>query len=172
MPAPTMRAVEGSDVATLGIMQFTVKPVAFVHATRQEATDDYWGGEQATIELAADLPDESLDGIDAFSHAEILFVFDKLDPEAVIVGARHPRGNAAWPRVGIFAQRAKARPNRVGATIVRVVSRDGRRLVVSGLDAIDGTPVIDIKPVFQEFLPSGRIVQPAWSRELMRNYWT
>jgi len=95
-------------------MQFTVNPVAFVHATRQEATDDYWGGEQATIELAADLPDESLDGIDAFSHAEILFVFDKLDPEAVIVGARHPRGNAAWPRVGIFAQRAKARPNRVG----------------------------------------------------------
>ena len=59
-----------------------------------------------------------------------------------------------------------------GATIVRIVSRDGRRLVVSGLDAIDGTPVIDIKPVFQEFLPSGRIVQPAWSRELMRNYWT
>jgi len=153
-------------------MDFTLRPVAYVHGRRQDVTDDYWGGEQSTIELAPDLPEESLEGVEAFSHAEILFVFDKLDPTAVTVGARHPRGNTTWPRVGIFAQRAKARPNLVGATIVRIVKREGRTLVVSGLDALDGTPVIDIKPVFREFLPSEPVVQPPWTHELMRNYWT
>lgn len=134
--------------------------------------DDYWGGELATIELAANVPDDSLDGLDAFSHAEILFVFDKLDPSALTTGARHPRGNTSWPKVGIFAQRAKARPNRIGATIVKIVKREGRTLTVSGLDALDGTPVIDIKPVFREFLPSDPVVQPPWTHELMRDYWT
>ena len=134
--------------------------------------DDYWGAEQATIELAADVPEESLDGLEAFSHAEILFIFDKLDPAALTAGARHPRGNTSWPKVGIFAQRAKARPNRVGATIVKIVRREGRRLTVRGLDALDGTPVIDIKPVFREFLPSDPVVQPPWTHELMRDYWS
>ena len=76
------------------------------------------------------------------------------------------------PAVGIFAQRAKARPNRIGATIVRILGRDGGRLRVEGLDAIDGTPVLDIKPVLAEFLPSGPVRQPEWTRELMRDYWT
>ena len=134
--------------------------------------DDYWGGELATIELAADVPAESLNGLETFSHAEILFVFDKLDPPALTTGARHPRGNTSWPKVGIFAQRAKARPNRIGATIVKIVKREGRTLTVSGLDALDGTPVIDIKPVFREFLPSDPVVQPPWTHELMRDYWT
>jgi tRNA-Thr(GGU) m(6)t(6)A37 methyltransferase TsaA len=153
-------------------MEFTLTPVAFVRGTRHAVVDDYWGGELATIELAANVPDDSLDGLDAFSHAEILFVFDKLDPPALTTGARHPRGNTSWPKVGIFAQRAKARPNRIGATIVKIVKREGRTLTVSGLDALDGTPVIDIKPVFREFLPSDPVVQPPWTHELMRDYWT
>jgi len=73
---------------------------------------------------------------------------------------------------GIFAQRGKNRPNRLGSTICKVLRVDGRRLWVSELDAIEGTPVIDIKPVMQEFLPRGDVRQPDWSRELMANYWT
>ena len=86
-------------------------------------------------------------------------------------GARHPRGNQAWPRVGIFAQRAKDRPNRLGLTTVEIVRVEGRTIVVRGLDDIDGTPVLDIKPVMQEFLPRTPVRQPQWSRELMRDYW-
>lgn len=153
-------------------MEFTVRPVAFVRGTRREVADDYWGSESAAIQLADDVPDDSLDGLETFSHAEILFLFDRLDPATILTGARHPRGNPEWPCVGIFAQRAKARPNRVGATIVRIVERRGRTLTVEGLDAVDGTPVIDIKPVFREFLPSEAIVQPPWSHELMRHYWS
>jgi len=90
---------------------------------------------------------------------------------AVERGTRHPRGNPAWPRVGIFAQRGSARPNRLGATIVEIVQRSGRSLTVRGLDAIDGTPVLDIKPVMVEFLPRSPGRQPEWSRQLMHSYW-
>ena len=138
-------------------MTFQVEPVAFVRSARRESADDFWGGHRCEVELAAGLPDECLDGLDEFSHVEILFVFDRLDPSSVLRGARRPRSNPAWPEVGIFAQRAKARPNRIGATLVRVLERRPRALVVEGLDAIEGTPVIDIKPVFREFLPQTEI---------------
>jgi len=153
------------------VQTYTLRPVAFVRGSRTEPTDDFWGGTRATIELAPDVPEESLDGIDAFSHAEILFVFDRLPEEQCVARARHPRNNPAWPKVGIFAQRAKLRPNRLGATIARIVERSSRQLVVEGLDAIDGTPVVDIKPVFAEFLPRGPVRQPAWTHEMMREYW-
>jgi tRNA (adenine37-N6)-methyltransferase len=146
-------------------------PIGHVKSPRNDLSDDDWGAVRARIEIAADLPEECLDGIEAFSHAEILFCFDRVDPAKVNRGARHPRGNEAWPRVGIFAQRGKDRPNRIGSTIVTIAGRSGRVLEVVGLDAIEGTPVLDIKPVMTEFLPRGRVRQPAWSRELMRDYW-
>jgi tRNA (Thr-GGU) A37 N-methylase len=73
--------------------------------------------------------------------------------------------------VGIFAQRGKTRPNRIGSTICRIVGVEGRTLVVAELDAIHGTPVIDIKPVMQEFLPREPVRQPEWAHQLMKNYW-
>ncbi len=148
-----------------------VEPVAVVRSPRWAADDDNWGAVESTIELHDTMPDESLAGLDAFSHAEIVFVFDQLAPSAVVTGARHPRNNAAWPRVGIFAQRARARPNRLGSTIVEIVACEGRTLRVRGLDAIDGTPVLDIKPVMAEFLPRTPVRQPGWSHELMKDYW-
>ena len=86
-------------------------------------------------------------------------------------GARHPRGNTDWPKIGIFAQRGKNRPNRLGLTICRVVGVDGAALIVEGLDAVDGTPVVDIKPVMAEFAPRGAVRQPGWVAELMSDYW-
>jgi tRNA-Thr(GGU) m(6)t(6)A37 methyltransferase TsaA len=148
-----------------------LNPIGTVQRGRIDASDDNWGEVESDIELRADLPAESLAGLDAFSHAEILFVFDRIDERTVVTGTRHPRDNEDWPKVGIFAQRASRRPNRLGATIVAVVGIDGRRLRVRGLDAVAGTPVIDIKPVMAEFLPRAPVRQPAWSHELMKNYW-
>jgi tRNA (Thr-GGU) A37 N-methylase len=88
----------------------------------------------------------SLAGLEDYSHAEVLFHFDRVAESAIERGARHPRGNPRWPTVGIFAQRAKDRPKRLGSTIVEILRRDGRALTVAGLDAVDGTPVLDIKP--------------------------
>ena len=86
-------------------------------------------------------------------------------------GARHPRGRTDWPKVGILAQRGKGRPNRIGVTACRLISVDGLRLKVMGLDAIDGTPVLDIKPVMKGFLPRGAVKEPEWAAELMKGYW-
>lgn len=70
----------------------------------------------------------------------MVYVFDRVDPETVLLKARHPRNNPEWPSVGIFAQRAKARPNRIGVTVCRLVRVEGLELTVAALDAIDGTP--------------------------------
>lgn len=154
------------------LQPITLQPVAYVRSPRREVEDDHWGNVVAAIELAADLPDEALDGIDAFSHIEVIYCFDRVAADKIVAGARHPRNNPAWPRVGIFAQRGKNRPNRLGATIVRLLGRAGRTLSVAGLDAVDGTPVLDIKPVMREFLPREAVQQPAWVDELMADYWT
>jgi len=146
-------------------------PIGYVHSTRRDLRDDDWDSVTSRIELTAAFEPEALDGIEAFSHAEIIFVFDRADEREIARGARHPRNNAAWPRVGIFAQRGSRRPNLLGATIVRIVARGGRTLEVEGLDAVDGTPVVDIKPVMTEFLPRGEVRQPRWATELMRQYW-
>ena len=148
-----------------------MQPIGYVHSTRREATDDFWGGEESFIDLVALYGAESLAGIDDFSHVEVIYHFHELDPAKIVTGARHPRNNPEWPEAGIFAQRGKNRPNRVGATICRVVRTEGARLFVAELDAIDGTPVLDIKPVMAEFLPREPVRQPAWSHELMRDYW-
>lgn len=152
-------------------MTITVEPIGVVQSGRRELADDDWDRVPARIELRADLPLESLDGIEEFSHAEIVYHFDRVPESSIERGARHPRGNREWPRVGIFAQRAKDRPNRLGVTVVRIDKREGRVLTVTGLDAVDGTPVLDIKPVMTEFLPRGEVRQPRWSVELMREYW-
>jgi tRNA (adenine37-N6)-methyltransferase len=153
------------------IVKFEMEAIGHVEGGRDTATDDYWGGAESWIVLADRFEEDALLGIEAFSHAEILFVFHGVDPASVVCGARLPRGNPAWPRIGIFAQRAKGRPNRIGSTICRVLERQGRRLRVAELDAIAGTPVLDVKPVLREFLPRTSVEQPEWSRELMREYW-
>jgi tRNA (adenine37-N6)-methyltransferase len=148
-----------------------VEPVATVVGGRAKPFDDDWDAVEAVVRLDDRFDPEALAGLEEFSHVEVVYVFDRVDPVAVETGARHPRGNLDWPRVGIFAQRAKDRPNRIGIGVGRLLGVDGRDLRVAGLDAVDGTPVLDIKPVMAEFLPRGELRQPAWSRELMAGYW-
>ena len=152
-------------------MMEQVQPIGFVEAFRTHAEDDFWGGEQSCISLTQQFTAEAFQGLSDFSHVEVLYLFHEVEPSKIVAGARHPRNNKDWPSVGIFAQRAKNRPNRIGSTICKIVRVDGVRLYVSELDAINGTPVLDIKPVMAEFLPRGEVRQPAWSHELMRQYW-
>ena len=152
-------------------MTITLRPIAHVSNDRKDLADDDWGEVRSAIELAPELDPDSLTGLEDFSHVEVLFFFDRVAETEVEHRSRHPRGNVAWPLVGIFAQRGKNRPNRLGSCIARVVKREGRTLHVVGLDAIDGTPVGDLKPVMKEFLPREPVRQPEWSVELMRDYW-
>jgi len=146
-----------------------IRPIGYVKNKRIEKSDKNWSSVESVIELTNEFKSDSLYGIEQFSHLEILFHFDKSDKE--FKGSEHPRGNDKCPKVGIFAQRKKDRPNHIGATIVNLIKKVGTTLIVSNLDAIDGTPVIDIKPVFKEYLPKGEVIQPDWTKELMENYW-
>jgi tRNA-Thr(GGU) m(6)t(6)A37 methyltransferase TsaA len=152
-------------------MKIELNVIGFVETNRSEPEDDYWGGTQACITLTEDFKPDTFQGLAEFSHVEIVFLFHKVEASKIVAGARRPRNNPSWPAVGIFAQRGKNRPNRIGTTICRVVNVEGPKLFVTELDAIDGTPVIDIKPVMKEFLPRGDVRQPLWSHELMRDYW-
>ena len=151
---------------------FAMAPVGWVRGGRVAAEDDAWAAVCARIELdATRFGPDALLGLDAF-HAEIVFVFDRLPEDQVTTGARRPRGNADWPLVGIFAQRGRNRPNRIGVSTCRILAVEGTCLEVEGLDAIDGTPVLDIKPVLSGFPPRGAIREPDWARAIMERYWS
>ena len=149
--------------------KLTFKPIGYVKNERTEKSDKFWGTVESIIELSDEFSVDSLDGIESFSHLEILYSFHK--SEKIFVGSEHPRGDKRYPKVGIFSQRKKDRPNHIGATIVNLIRKEEKSLIVSNLDAINGTPILDIKPVFQEYMPKGEIKQPDWSKELMKEYW-
>ena len=151
-------------------MLIQIKPVASVRNSRTESRDDNWSEIISEIELADDLPTEAFNSISDFTHLEIIFWFDRVKKEEIVYAGR-PRGNATYPSVGIFAQRKKDRPNSIGLCTVELVAHHKRIIVVKYLDAIDGTAVIDIKPVYKEFQPKSEIRQPAWVQDLMRSYW-
>ncbi|MEP7147100.1 MAG: tRNA (N6-threonylcarbamoyladenosine(37)-N6)-methyltransferase TrmO [bacterium] len=150
---------------------YTIEPIAFVKNKRKKIEDDNWGDVVSEIIISDKLSADSLKGIEEFSHLEIIFYFHMADITKINISATHPRDNKKFPKVGIFAQRKKARPNLLGSTIVKLLQKENNILTVAGLDAVNGTPVIDIKPVIREFFPHENIMQPEWATELMKNYW-
>jgi tRNA-Thr(GGU) m(6)t(6)A37 methyltransferase TsaA len=152
--------------------EYTVKSIGFVHSPRVEIDDDNWGNvvSRIVIDLSVLDPD-ALIGLDTFSHIEVIYLFDQISSEKALTGSRHPRGNPDWPKVGVLAQRAKFRVNRIGLTTCELVTVGADFIEVRGLDAIHGTPVLDIKPHMKEFGPKGEVREPHWVSELMSEYW-
>ena len=148
-----------------------MRPVATVRGGRVDAIDDGWGSVEATIALDDGFTADALRGITDFSHVTIVFVMHGVPEDRIVTGARHPRERSDWPLVGIFAQPGRMRPNRIGVTTVELLEVVGTTLRVRGLDAIDGTPVLDIKPCISGFAPRTAVHEPAWARELMKDYW-
>jgi len=150
-------------------------PIGEIVNERKIVEDDNWGEIISIIELNDSFDESALKGIEEFSHLEIIYYFDKVDDTKIITGARHPRNLEHLPEVGVFAQRVKNRPNKLGLTTVKLLRAENKTLHVKGLDAINGTPVLDIKPVFKQFLPQvsyqDEIKQPDWVNEIMKNYW-
>ena len=150
----------------------TLRAIGRVVGGRSEPIDDDWDAVESDIALdPAQFAADATASLGDFSHIEVVFHFNQVPDAEINRGARHPRGRKDWPLVGIFAQRGKGRPNRIGVTVCRLLTVDGLTLHVKGLDAIDGTPVIDIKPVMKGFLPRGEVREPVWAKELMEGYW-
>jgi tRNA (adenine37-N6)-methyltransferase len=149
----------------------SLEPIGIVVGGRTAAVDDDWGAVESVIRLdGGRYGADAVAGLVDFSHLCVVFHFHLVEEADVVTGARHPRGNAAWPKVGVFAQRAKVRPNRLGVSSCVLVALDGLDVHVRGLDAIASTPVLDVKPFMREFVP-GESRQPLWATELMTRYY-
>jgi tRNA-Thr(GGU) m(6)t(6)A37 methyltransferase TsaA len=151
--------------------EFTVRQIGVVKSEIKIPADDCWANLVSEIILdSTQFTPESTRGLSDFSHLEVVFLFDRVAPEKVFTASRHPRDRSDYPLVGIFAQRAKDRPTRIGVTTCKIERIDGLHIFVRELDAIDGSPILDIKPYIAEFAPREPIHQPAWSKEVMSNY--
>lgn len=146
-----------------------ITPIAHVVGGKIAVADDYWGGNRSIIRIDERFPVACTTGLAEFSHLEIVFQFH-LEPGDYNPGARSPRNNPAWPAVGLFGHRNMARPNRIGVSRCRLIKVDGLDLYVDELDAVHGTPVIDVKPWFPAFGPRGQVRAPAWTDEMLADY--
>jgi tRNA (Thr-GGU) A37 N-methylase len=150
---------------------FDVVPIAHVIGGRVEPSDDYWGDNRSIIRV--DDPrftSEATRGLEEFSHLEVVFRFHLTDPTDLNFGVRRPRDDPQWPEVGVLGHRNMRKINRLGVSRCRLVKVDGLDLHVEELDAVDGTPVLDIKPWFNEFGPRGAARQPTWPTEMLKDY--
>jgi len=163
-------------------MDMTLKPVGVVHSPIKEPSlvartgDLKWEDEAPPTSHANDRTSEIiihpeyidlLHGIEDFSHILVLYWAHKVDAEGRRLTKVHPMGREDLPLVGVFSTCSPARPNPVLAIAVRLLERNGPTLRVTGLDAVDGSPVIDIKPYLPSYysVPDARL--SAWMNQLL-----
>ncbi|MCL1826303.1 MAG: tRNA (N6-threonylcarbamoyladenosine(37)-N6)-methyltransferase TrmO [Betaproteobacteria bacterium] len=148
---------------------FTIHPIGTVYSPVLSRTDENWGSIEAEIHVKPDFA-PALQGLEDFSHAIILTWLHQATFDLQRDLIRHPRGRKDLPKVGIFAQRAKNRPNPIGVSVVEILNCDTNILRVKRLDAIHGTPVIDIKPYYATYDRIESPVAPLWVNDVMTDY--
>ena len=148
---------------------FNLEPIGQVDSAVTEPTDQDWGKVVSQVVLRPELR-PGLQGLQSFSHVIVVTLLHRaaFDPARHLV--RRPRGLPTMPMVGIFSQRAKDRPNPIGITVVRLRKVTPEGIEVQGLDAIHGTPVLDLKPYYPQYDAVESPVVPAWVNELMLGY--
>jgi tRNA-Thr(GGU) m(6)t(6)A37 methyltransferase TsaA len=146
-----------------------LKPIGFVASNVEEKIDVNWGSTFSRILLYEEYAG-GLSGLDGFSHAIIVTHLHQAHYEKEKHLRSRPRDLESMPKVGIFSQRSKDRPNPIGVTAVRIISVGHDYLDVQGLDAINGTPVLDIKPYYPNFDRIDAPEVPDWVKELMKDY--
>ena len=146
-----------------------LKIIGYVESTVKEQIDEDWGKVEARVVLDPEYH-MGLQGLEQFSHALIVTYLHeaRFEPSKHLI--RRPRGLESMPEAGIFSQRAKDRPNPLGITAVSIVGVESGVLVVRGLDAIDGTPVVDVKPYYPAYDRVMHATVPDWVNRLMEGY--
>ncbi|MCR5055229.1 MAG: tRNA (N6-threonylcarbamoyladenosine(37)-N6)-methyltransferase TrmO [Lachnospiraceae bacterium] len=149
-------------------MDIVMQPIGYVKNEVTQRKDTSWGEDTSTLVLNDEYK-TGLTGLEDFSHAIIIFHLDKAKYEKEKHLQRRPQNRDDMPLVGIFSQRGKDRPNQIGMTSVEIISVTDGTLTVKGLDAIDGTPILDIKPYYPVYDKKDAKV-PEWVDRLMENY--
>jgi tRNA-Thr(GGU) m(6)t(6)A37 methyltransferase TsaA len=150
-------------------MTLSFEPIGVVRSPVVAERDDDWGEVVSELQVVERLA-PGLVGLEQFSHLNVLFWMHQSSFDAATDLVRRPRGRSDMPQLGIFAQRAKHRPNPIGLTAVRLLGRKGAVLKVQGLDAIDGTPILDLKPYVPAFDQVADPTLPEWISRLMEGY--
>ena len=142
--------------------EITLKPIGIVKNNVKEPRFGNFANEVSEI-IVDEKFKEALDGIDDYSHVIIVYWMDKVKDYVI---KHQPQGNPNVPIVGIFARRCPARPNPIAITTVKLLEHNGNKIKVKGLDVIDGTPVIDIKPYWPQYdkVENGKV--PSWVNKL------
>ncbi|MBI4194401.1 MAG: tRNA (N6-threonylcarbamoyladenosine(37)-N6)-methyltransferase TrmO [Betaproteobacteria bacterium] len=147
----------------------TCKSIGTVRCPVTQMSAGNWAKVESRIELDPALA-PGLRGLEEFSHVLVVFYLDRIAAfDAAKQLLRQPRGMEDLKPVGVFAQRTKFRPNPIGVTAVQLVSVAGNVLTVRGLDALDGTPVLDVKPYIAAF-DRMDATMPAWVEHMMEGY--
>jgi tRNA-Thr(GGU) m(6)t(6)A37 methyltransferase TsaA len=146
-----------------------LRPIGWVRSGVKKQTDESWGESVSQVQV---LPPyrRGLQGLEQFSHVLVVTWLHEASFAAERDLVRRPRGLASMPEVGIFAQRAKDRPNPIGVTAVPLVSVDADALTVRRLDAIDGTPVLDVRPYYPAYDQVPEASVPEWVDRLLAGY--
>lgn len=144
-------------------------PIGTVQSPQTEAVDEGWGEIVSEIKLQSGLG-AGLEGLSDFSHALVIFFMHEARFDWKNDVVRRPQGRGDMPDIGIFSQRARTRPNSIGVTAVEIIKVEGDVVSVKGLDAIDGTPVLDIKPYFPQYDHVEDAKVPDWVGRLMEGY--
>lgn len=150
-------------------MRLVFEPVGEVRSSVSPRRAAQWGEVVSELHFR-DAVAEGLQGIEQFSHLLVLFFMHEAGYLPGRDLLRRPGERQDMPCVGIFAQRASTRPNCLGVSVVRLLWRRGTVLSVQGLDAIDGSPVLDVKPYFTAFDRASQPTEPDWVGRLMRGY--
>jgi tRNA-Thr(GGU) m(6)t(6)A37 methyltransferase TsaA len=146
------------------------EPIGYARSDRTEMSAGHWADVESRIEIEPRYV-KGLLGLSEFSHAVIVFHLDRIPPfDPATQITRNPRGMENLTPVGVFAQRTKFRPNPLGVTTVELVAVDDKGITVRGLDALDGTPVLDIKPYIPAFERKDDVRLPAWVEKMMDGY--
>ena len=141
----------------------SLKPIGVVRNEIKETGKKDWN--TVVSEIIFDPSwQKALSHIEEFSHLIIIYWMHRVLPEQRQITEVHPGGRQDLPLVGVFASRSPMRPNPLGVTTVKLIGRDGNILKVSGLDAIDGTPVLDIKPYIPSYDSPAEAKTPDWVR--------
>ena len=149
---------------------FNVRAIGAVRCAVTEMSQGGWAKVESTIHLDPELAG-GLQGLTGFSHVLVVFFLDRAQGfDAVKQLLRRPRGREDMQEVGVFAQRTKFRPNPLGITAVELLGIAGNVLTVRGLDALDGTPVLDIKPYMPPFDRMENVKMPPWVEAFMDGY--
>ena len=139
-----------------------LKPIGYIKSPVKQSKFGGWQGLITEIIVDNNYID-GLEGIDEYSHLIILYWLDKVDKVKLKM---RPQGKKDVPEVGIFACRCPWRPNPIGMTTVKVIERNGNVLKVKGLDVLDGTPLIDIKPYTPPYDAVEEMRYPDWVNKL------